>query len=584
MSGETRGMKTSSVSLFDLLLQQRKKPAASEKSNVRVVKSHHVVEAPLKSFVANGRRRKGLSSFKKKILMERLEHHRKPIPASPSDSGSRTLRLLRFIDEEALSDPDELEELLLNARELLSPFDGLETVSYQGCDVIALFGSVNAAALASSTLRELVVGGETLRVETAAAGSGSCDTASEAPADVCTLRLSGLVTSEDVEDEESTAEVLSDIGVLLGGLGFSRLWIEPGSTSRSICSESVVLTTENRMCSCQRVSPAMVLVSVLVSEGASLMTMGEAMHRSCVPQGLYSVTAYENRCYSDEFFADVRDVSLEYQVCLLGFAQADQLEDEDERLELTDNVLSLCAGVEGNPLRVSFSEGDSTGSYDAVVLTPSCAQALCLAGTLMGQRVGGEALVVELSVAMAGGSPLKLFSSRNCRIVLGMLDNLNTDGLSSTIKLSCVEQLQGQLPGGWIERVVAVHSPRPSCASLVSLSDSQGSLDVCVGFPTIASAQNALAEMDGRVVGGAVVEATLKLCSNAVSEATQTPTFPKDSPVTLVPSSAKEEKPRVAKYAEARAVPKLPRHDQPSDFAFEFSAVKVSLVVLCWFP
>ena len=587
MPGETRGAKTLSVSLFDLLLQPpKKKPAVGEKAASRTgVKGHHIIEAPLKSFVANGRRRKGLSSFKKKILLERLEHHRKP-PTSSSfpEAGSREVRLVGFIDEEALPDPDELQELLLNARELLSPFDGLLSLSYQDRDVLALFSSEETARLAAATLRELVVGGETLRVETAV-DTNAEEKSTDTPADVCVLRLLNLVMAADVEDQEAAAEVLSDLGVLLGGFGFSRLWVEASSAPTLQGSEPAA--PEQLMCSCQRVVPAMVLVSVLVSGGASLVTVGQAMREKGTPQGVYSDTAFGRHVYSGAFFADSRDCSLEFQVCLLGFAEADQLEDEDERRELIENVLALCSGADQGSLRVSFSHGNSATSHDAVISVPSCAQAVCLAGTLIGLCVGGNILDIELRVVRAAMPSLRLSSSREgrIRIVLGILDFVGADGLplSPLPKLSLVEQVQEELPGCWIERVVAAHPMQPSCESLMPFGCCQDSLEVCVGFSTVASATAALAEMDGRVVGGAVVEAFLTRSTNAGPETGVVSGTLNVSSKALVSASAMEDKLGVAKYAEARTMPKLPRHDHPLDLATDVSGIKVGLVFTVWY-
>ena len=550
------------MSLFDLLLQPRKKRSlAGERDDAKVVRSHHVVEAPLKSFVANGRRRKGISSFKKKILLERLAHHRRPQPFSPHDDvDARQVRLLGFVDEAALLDQDELEELLHNAEELLAPFDGLEKVSVQGCDVLAVFNSSNAARVASATLRDLVVGGESLRVDSppnAAADS------SETPVINCTLRLSNLVSKEDVEDEESAAEVLSDLAALMGGRDFSRLWLEPAQSE----THDEVTPQGRGMCSCERVLPVMVLLSLRVKDSASLQLMSE--FDSSV--GLYSPYAMMNHQYDKQYSIEIRDKSADVFVCLVGFTQADQLDDEDEREELIQNVISLCSPFTVGS--VLFQPGRNEGECDALISTPSCANALRLIVSLMGRCVGGETLVVELRLTR--NFPMTLFSSQDNVLVLSQLVETNVTG-PLDVKASSLKWLRGYFPDCFVSRVVSLHDRQPPCESLCSFNNYGSPLEVCVGFPNVLSAEGTLLEMDGKVIGGAVIGANSTISPNLISQFIM-----KDSCSAGLPASSFEasHSPTQTKYAEARLMPKLPPHDQPPD-SLHYLPLKVILMSL----
>jgi hypothetical protein len=565
-------MATKSVSLFDLLLV-KSKSKSKKTPPPQQHQQRHVTEAPLRTFVVRPKAKKGLSSFKKKILLERLAVHRLnngsdsgvASPAADDDSVDRVLRLEGFVGE--VSDEDELAELLQNARDLVQRFAPVESAEIKGRDIFLRLSSSKAADLAAQALGDTIVCGDLVRAQSVEFDATSGAGVEVRERGIVQLRLSNLVDSDDVEDADCAAEVLRDVAQMLPTADDAlAIWIEQATVSSAAADHS-------RICNCNSPPPLLCTALLELSEDCSIAAFAGALSSTPQRWGLLGLDfVHGDPVLEDLVFADA--FPRQCFVRLIGFVDADQLQDEQEAQEIRDNIGELCGSFIGS-LEVSLEvSGTGSSHYDAVIRVATLADCLTLAGRVAAVQLGGERVAFELSYLIEDGSgrACTLLRSDAGRLCVGVL----TDSLppyregNTAPRTAALSWLKSAVPAAHIVSVRTPHRITTACPPpSKGLPSGARELSVVVGFDCREFAELALVALDCRVVGGAVVLAELRAATEssdviAAVEDVVPPLF-----LNAKSSSAPKRSPSgyklLSRYVQAKAAGKLPRRSAPTE-------------------
>lgn len=198
MKTNTAKKVTNSIALFDLILLSNSKKTSSNmitptarQANI-TAKKEAIEDLKPKTFIANKKKKQRISTVKKRLLLERLKNFKLSENTNIQQKSKDdevfdfdrslycTVLIFNFFCAAELSDEEEREEVLSNAREVLSTFGTIEslemgieplpsssisavTATVDSCDcVIARFGDYSAAQSATAHLQGLTFGGATV--------------------------------------------------------------------------------------------------------------------------------------------------------------------------------------------------------------------------------------------------------------------------------------------------------------------------------------------------------------------------------------------------------------------------------------
>jgi hypothetical protein len=538
------------------------------------------VEPPPKKFNTK-RRRKQLSTFKKKLLLERWEHAK--LMLDVLDEDLRVLSLVGFVA--GIEDEDERAETIANARDLVRLSGKTFDVILVGDDIHCVFSrdDSKAVAIAANTLRGVILGGEPLQLRLLSddqhdqllknpSSSGRADSDQEVKGGGApdwmrggnsgdrgcyVLRVHGMVTGEDVRDEEEALEVLRDIRSLLAAHNalLAAVWIE-SSPSPPLSLSSPI---ESALCPCQRWAPELILLEITSLKGLSLFLLNIGS------PAIYGI--YDNQAYSQHMYSKTATICVKiavYDLCLLGFVDNSQLEDKDEAEEVCANILTLSQHLASTVQEISFRQtSGNAGLCDAVLRLNCLSVAERLVELLTTTHVAGAALSIELYAAdptdestnssICVISPGRPYPALMCAPASGTADTLPTP--SELMKTA-------RDFGAGICRLASLHALRRNCPE--SNAGDEEPMVACAGFHTRAAAEDAMLFLEGRVIGGSAVRVEVWVLDDddAGERVVVANSNVPDSP--FEDKKIPEESAHLSKYKVAATAAKIPKHVTPS--------------------
>lgn len=524
----------------------------------------------------------------------------------------------------------------------------------KGTVIIVKFADATAAAAAARSIDGMVVGGEPIHIllrddddaqlvdpfpsdvrfdvwsdtaETSAVVAFVRESTSRSSTSkgAFVLYLENLVTPGDVVDEEEAAEVLGDLMSLCGVFGdISSVWIEELPAPAAPATPATIVAGPRGdplvLFECLTLADALTILSSL-HEGVALGRGGMNAH-------LFDYSAYHRSDVSPDGvirLCDSDDNS--FAVRIQDFAFLDQLTDDDERQQLVVDVLDLLYPA-GAPLDTDvffLAHGASMVDVIAPLDSLSLMQCMGLMSILESQIVAGDRLHTDLLVlgdrhvltatvagdeisadvwAAVGAQTLQAGNvqptapdwAKNGALVsvqqyLSREDVAVLKGDTTTAKQGLLQLIRSRISG-------ADQAGKPLFIRRVSVSteiedlpDTGSCLVACACFPELSSAESAMLRLDGSVIGGSRISASIAPLPPAIATSTGTGTGtavadcgfsadavhsstgaveatnapvgrPTHSDPTLAPAAVPPSK-AVSKYIESKAAPKLEKHSEP---------------------
>lgn len=363
----------------------------------------------------------------------------------PGVSGgptSQTIHIYNFVDDIDLSDEFEVRETVSELRSLLQPIGliaeirvMLSTSDHAGISALAsvTFCDESSAANAIGVICGLVCGGRTLIAshgdiaalsdnQSSTATNTSAPTALKAMAydahpDVA-VYLHKLISSDTLDDADEVHEVIGEVkGLCQVFGGVNSVWIESREEEVLLCQERAQDSADGATAS---LLPWGIVVYSDIGAGMCAVQLldGRAVAGSYLSAALLDWDAFERNEFMDSELIDISekktDSDVRYSIRLCGFATEEEVASEEERAEVTDNVVSIFLEVGqqvsrddviiSRSIRSERAGEPSSAVVDIIVVLPSlqmCCDLRKRIGTIV---IGGVVAQVDI-VQLPDGAP-----------------------------------------------------------------------------------------------------------------------------------------------------------------------------------
>jgi hypothetical protein len=448
------------------------------------------------------------------------------------------------------------------------------------------------------------------------------------------LYLENLVAPGDVADEAEATEVLNDLLSLCGVFGdITSVWIDslPASASPLPAAPATAAPRDD---------PPLVLLECLTLADALMVSSSlrdAVLGKWGIDAQIFDYSAYQRGDLRPDGIIRLCDGERGFAVQIQDFAYVEQLADDDERQQLVMDVLDLVypGGTPDDNSGVFFIEHGAL-MVDVVVPLDSLSLVQCmdLMGKLEAAVVAGDRLHASLLIlgvrdqlAAAVGRevpvpvPAHVWAAVGARTLqAGNVHPTAPDSAKNGALVVVQHYLSKEDLEGFTDRregvAVAKEDLLQSIRSRISGAEGAGTacfirrvsisteierfpdvgsrLVACAGFPDLFSAESAMLRLDGSMIGGARVTASIaplpavKHFSSAgtaadgngagadatngchaptgteatISPIGHHPTHPDSTNATPVRVTAPPAK-VVSKYAESMGAPKLEKHTKP---------------------
>lgn len=299
------------------------------------------------------RKKMKLSSLKKRILLERVEHY---YIEHPDERPKATIQFLNAARRDELEDDEEKGEILSDLAAMcgsLAPTQSLDLTDENFEDTFAIieahFSTPDEARRVADILRHRVVGGQKLRVRVKVGGGQGAK-----------IRLKGVLSPEEIDDPEELEEAMNDL--------------------RKLCGETALLSFDRDGNDC---------VAAYASSRDANRVMASLRSKTIAGAPLDCELVLDDEEGSDE--KGVKAI-----VALLSICSEEILEDEEEIDEVEADIARIAAnrGVRG-AIRVRVSRsGEDAG--DVLFDFGTRSKAEVASEKLAGIVVGGDRVKVEV--------------------------------------------------------------------------------------------------------------------------------------------------------------------------------------------
>lgn len=388
-------------------------------------------------------------------IKERLETI--PVQTSISDDLTKLkimevpVHIYNFVDDVDFSDEYELMEIVSDLRELLREVGDIVRIRVlmslsEGRPVShaeVTFVDAASANRAITIVEGLMCGGQTLRAGLALASSfqsaaslavgdvSVCGSEELAVVPSIALYLYNMVSSDIIGDDDELQEVLSDVRELCAVFGMVRsVWIEHRtSVVRPSMVPMIIPTTQqsNLPWGVIQYSNAMDCIN-----GHNQIGKHVVSGLNLLPF-LYDYSAYENNVFGVEYLVPLSDDSdssfgdLRYALRLLEFAFVEDIESDEEKEEMLENIYALL-GDDAEGCTILFVTA-SNKSIDVFIAHTSVIFCLRQQSVLHHRVLGGHPLCIDVLQVLFENAPISGTEVYRYRTV-GGTEVVQSDGSS----------------------------------------------------------------------------------------------------------------------------------------------------------
>lgn len=404
--------------------------------------------------------------------MESLAVRENTDTVSHSGVQDAVLHIFNFVDEVDLEDESEVMEVAANLRELLQSVGEILQIRI----MVSSTGEAHAevtfvdpmiADRAMGVLQGLVCGGQEIRTSRTFPLQPVCRPVSSPVLDSVVpesssgseiaLYLHNLVSTEAIKDEDEVQEILNDIQQLCGVFGdVKRVWIEAREANMETAPQSVLsgpptATASNlpwAVLHCSDLQDCLARAKALQSHVIAGCPLATFLHCGENNDGEEFCDEHLSRLLlsdaangSDE----ENENDVQHALRLTAFVNEEEIESEEERAEVLDNLRGLVESADGGLVSTGTLFVKRAGSatrgrdiaVDVLVLLPSLVTCATLHKQLQNRMIGGQALCADiLQIVSTQGSPegshesspLTSVASQLCAYGLNQTQLLSADG------------------------------------------------------------------------------------------------------------------------------------------------------------
>lgn len=557
------GVKPREITLSDVLVagSAPKDARYSSGPKRRIHTSTSLQESKQFIGVVKPKRKKRLTPLKRKLLQERRMLHQQNVQdkassvaigsTSTSTAQSTVVEVQHFVEVGDQVDADEYAELLADLQALGAEFGEVVAAEIPrgvdgGSSTIVgparlTFQTPEQATLAQLGLHGLVLGGVALATRMA-----SCDTTQQdsAPTRTYDLFVDGCVRKSELEDEDEAAEVFNDLKALCG------------EEAQPLAIEVLASELEGKWGDCA--SKCQLPPHPAAEQGLQPLDDGAVCIYKfpTLDAAAKAAAGFDSKIVGGRVVRAVVDGGGQqqigggevpkYSVRLDGFISAENVQDEEEKEEIVNGLKELL----GDPNAEICVHATVEDAW-VQLLASSSAQTEEYRAKLDGITVAGQQLSTSAPMSIGGAVHTTV-------VVWDLVTKEDLEGDEEELQevLSDLRQLGEQYSPQVELEIVSLQDGR-----VLSVRDSASHGDgndpfvtLRFAFPSEEARDRARARLDGKVVGGSAMTATVGQDTPVEEVAVEQPP-PPSNPVDVQPSEQK---------AKREVVPHLPKHEAPA--------------------
>jgi len=350
-----------------------------------------------------------------------------PVVSQALDTEVTSVYIFNFVNDIDLDDEAELLEVVSNLRELLKCIGDIGSAKIMlspgnlQAHAEVTFADLGTAQKAVAVVEGLVCGGQQLHASLTYSAYTKKQTFKATPVQEtdtpalaspsAVLTLYNMVSGENTADEEETQEVLHDVQELCAVFGdVQRVWIEQRETVQSSAStfptpdftDNVSSVAEYIVTNLPWAVVHYSNIQECIASRHNLST--QVVAGSNLIAHFYDMSAHQQQVFQDrhvirEECNDDGSEKDQYALRLIAFVSTEELEGEEERTEVMDNIDALVDAQSNASIRfVSCSPSSNAPSpvVDVLIIVSNLSDCVSLFERVKKQIIGGEQVHADI--------------------------------------------------------------------------------------------------------------------------------------------------------------------------------------------